>query len=137
MSPGAGPSKADFPDTANISPQSFEVQASNVASKRNLPLDQQSSSSIDQIQKSDQNVNQDVLDLEQQNVENNEQSSQVEVPPEGRSEEEEALLTGWRRKGNSKSLGDVNGTVSVPAQSAAWYRQWFAFVGVGFMVSVG
>ena len=59
-----------------------------------------------------------------------------EVPNEA-VEDTDPLLLGWRRKPTSKSLGDAHGTVSVPDVTAAWYRQWAAFIGVGFMVSVG
>lgn len=47
------------------------------------------------------------------------------------------LLAGWRRKSTSISLEESNSTLPVPSPEAAWYRQWSAYIGVGFMVSVG
>ena len=35
------------------------------------------------------------------------------------------------------SLEESNSTLPVPSPEAAWYRQWSAYIGVGFMVSVG
>jgi len=56
----------------------------------------------------------------------------------GRSESPgAALLEGWRKKSSSVSLEECNSTLPVPSTDAAWYRQWSAYIGVGFMVSVG
>ena len=50
---------------------------------------------------------------------------------------EEALLSGWRQQNSTVSLQESNATIGVPAVEASWWRQWSAYVGVGFMVSVG
>src|SRR6476619_2744390 len=44
---------------------------------------------------------------------------------------------GWRADApTTKSLAEVNGTVAIPA-AGAWWRRLLAFVGPGYMVSVG
>jgi manganese transport protein len=43
---------------------------------------------------------------------------------------------GWRFAGDRPSLPEVNSTVPVPA-GAVWFRRLFAFMGPGYMVSVG
>lgn len=60
--------------------------------------------------------------------------SEREIQP-GR--EEEVALLGWRKKSSSVSLQSANASVRVPDSQAAWYKQWAAYIGVGFMVSVG
>src|SRR5262249_36767547 len=45
--------------------------------------------------------------------------------------------TGWRSGApHTKSLAEVNGTVAVPA-GGVWWRRMLAFVGPGYLVSVG
>src|SRR3569623_422421 len=45
--------------------------------------------------------------------------------------------TGWRSDAPlGKSLAEVNGTVAIPA-TALWWRRLLAFVGPGYLVSVG
>lgn len=47
---------------------------------------------------------------------------------------------GWRfarRTSNSPSLPDVHGSIHVPEGTAPWWRRFAAFVGPGYMVSVG
>lgn len=51
--------------------------------------------------------------------------------------EEETALLGWRKKSTSVSLESANASIKVPDLAAAWYKQWAAYIGVGFMVSVG
>jgi len=64
-------------------------------------------------------------------------AAEEELRP-GRSESPgAALLEGWRKKSSSVSLEECNSTLPVPSTDAAWYRQWSAYIGVGFMVSVG
>lgn len=52
-------------------------------------------------------------------------------------EAEDAPLTGWRQESPTISLEGSNSTMKVPPVDAPWYKQYLAFVGVGFMVSVG
>ena len=45
--------------------------------------------------------------------------------------------TGWRSDApTTKSLAEVNATVAIPA-AGQWWRRLLAFVGPGYMVSVG
>lgn len=50
--------------------------------------------------------------------------------------EDTALLGGWK-KSSSISLEECNSTMPVPSLDAPWYKQWSAYIGVGFMVAVG
>ncbi|HWA85780.1 MAG TPA: Nramp family divalent metal transporter [Opitutus sp.] len=43
---------------------------------------------------------------------------------------------GWRRAAGAASLGEVHGTIAVPAGAPFW-RKFFAFAGPGFLVAVG
>ena len=64
----------------------------------------------------------------------------VTVGPEaaGTAEElHEALSGGWRQESSSTSLEECNSTLRVPEDGAAWWKQWAAYVGVGFLVAVG
>ena len=64
----------------------------------------------------------------------------VTVGPEAASTVEElhqALLGGWRKVSSSTSLEECNSTLRVPEDGAAWWKQWAAYVGVGFLVAVG
>lgn len=64
----------------------------------------------------------------------------VTVGPEAASTVEElhqALLGGWRKESSSTSLEECNSTLRVPEDGAAWWKQWAAYVGVGFLVAVG
>ncbi|KAH8940159.1 hypothetical protein BDL97_15G073700 [Sphagnum fallax] len=45
-------------------------------------------------------------------------------------------LPGWRQKNESASLAEVNSSVSVPSVDGKWYKKFFAFAGLGFLVSV-
>jgi manganese transport protein len=45
-----------------------------------------------------------------------------------------ALLSGWRRPNEVASLSEVHSSVAVPEGS--WYKKVFAFMGLGFMISV-
>jgi len=49
----------------------------------------------------------------------------------------EALLGGWRKESSSTSLEECNNKLRVPEDGAAWWKQWAAYVGVGFLVPVG
>ena len=53
------------------------------------------------------------------------------------SEDLQEALLGWRQVSKTKSLDECNGTIRVPAPDAPWYYQYLAYVGVGFMISVG
>ncbi len=58
--------------------------------------------------------------------------------PAGIVEElQEALLGGWRQESSSTSLEECNSRLRVPEDGAAWWKQWAAYVGVGFLVAVG
>ena len=58
--------------------------------------------------------------------------------PAGTVEElQEALLGGWRQESSSTSLEECNSRLRVPEDGAAWWKQWAAYVGVGFLVAVG
>jgi len=58
--------------------------------------------------------------------------------PAGTVEElQEALLGGWRQESTSTSLEECNSRLRVPEDGAAWWKQWAAYVGVGFLVAVG
>lgn len=56
------------------------------------------------------------------------------MPSEG-----SAARDGWRFavKGDQPSLPGMNASVAVPARGALWFRRFLAFVGPGYMVSVG
>ncbi|MCL5098715.1 MAG: Nramp family divalent metal transporter [Candidatus Omnitrophica bacterium] len=47
-----------------------------------------------------------------------------------------AVQTGWRRKTDSESLSDMNGTIPVPTKAGFW-RKMLAFSGPGYLVAVG
>merc|ERR1712130_479943 len=51
--------------------------------------------------------------------------------------EDESLLRGWRKISSTVSLEECNSTMRVPPADAPWWRQWGAYVGVGFLVAVG
>ncbi len=51
--------------------------------------------------------------------------------------EDVSLLGGWRKISSSVSLEECNSTMRVPPADAPWWRQWGAYVGVGFLVAVG
>lgn len=53
------------------------------------------------------------------------------------SEDPQEALLGWRKKNSTVSLQESNSTIRVPPLDAPWYKQWAAYVGVGFMISVG
>lgn len=53
------------------------------------------------------------------------------------SSEETAMLLGWRYANKMPSLPEVHGSVKFPGPGAHWTRKFAAFVGLGFMVSVG
>ena len=63
--------------------------------------------------------------------------SSVEVVEPSDDSQQALLDSGWRRKRGSVSLEGCNSTIKVPAPDAPWYKQWAAYVGVGFMISVG
>lgn len=52
------------------------------------------------------------------------------------SPESAALLAGWRRHNGTASLAEVNASVSVPSLDGKWYKKFFAFAGLGFLISV-
>ncbi|KAK9818795.1 hypothetical protein WJX74_001097 [Apatococcus lobatus] len=58
------------------------------------------------------------------------------VPSED-SSEETAMLLGWRYANKMPSLPEVHGSVKFPGPGSHWTRKFAAFVGLGFMVSVG
>ena len=47
------------------------------------------------------------------------------------------MLLGWRYANKMPSLPEVHGSVKFPGPGAHWTRKFAAFVGLGFMVSVG
>lgn len=47
------------------------------------------------------------------------------------------LLKGWRVSDGSLSLAEVNGSVSCPDPTGAWYYKAAAFAGLGGMIAVG
>jgi len=51
--------------------------------------------------------------------------------------EDVSLLGGWRKISSTVSLEECNSTMRVPPADAPWWRQWVAYVGVGFLVAVG
>lgn len=51
--------------------------------------------------------------------------------------ESQQLLLGWRKPNKMLSLPEVHASVPVPGPQSNWTRKFGAFVGVGFMVSVG
>ena len=51
--------------------------------------------------------------------------------------EDESLLGGWRKISSTVSLEECNSTMRVPPANAPWWRQWGAYIGVGFLVAVG
>lgn len=78
--------------------------------------------------------------VEVQDMEADNPLTVVTVGPEavGTVEElHEALLAGWRQESTSTSLEECNNTLRVPEDGAAWWKQWAAYVGVGFLVAVG
>lgn len=61
----------------------------------------------------------------------------VKVDMDARSPDLSSDAAGWRADApTTKSLAEVNGTVAIPA-AAAWWRRLLAFVGPGYLVSVG
>jgi len=52
------------------------------------------------------------------------------------SPERVALLTGWRQHNDVASLAEVNSSVSVPNLDGKWYQKYWAFAGLGFLISV-
>ena len=63
--------------------------------------------------------------------------SSVKVVEPSDDSQQALLDSGWRRKRGHVSLEGCNSTIKVPAPDAPWYKQWSAYVGVGFMISVG
>jgi len=52
--------------------------------------------------------------------------------------ERATLLSAWRsRPGDQLSLPEVNGSVRVAAADKAWYRKFWSYAGLGFLISVG
>jgi NRAMP (natural resistance-associated macrophage protein)-like metal ion transporter len=66
-------------------------------------------------------------------VVNNQQVPTAEVEA---SPEHVALLSGWRRHNDIASLAEVNSSVSVPKLDGKWYQKFWAFAGLGFLISV-
>lgn len=57
----------------------------------------------------------------------------------GREEKdsETEVLLGWNKLPHAPSLHEVHSSVRVPELTAPWYKQLFAFTGLGFVISVG
>lgn len=49
----------------------------------------------------------------------------------------EPLLEGFKDRGELPSLPESNASLSFPEESAPWWRKFFAFMGLGFLISVG
>lgn len=47
-----------------------------------------------------------------------------------------ALLTGWWQHNDVASLAEVNSSVSVLNLDGKWYQKYWAFAGLGFLISV-
>lgn len=80
------------------------------------------------------------MSIEANNLEADNPLTVVTVGPEAAGTDEElhqALLGGWRKESSSTSLEECNSTLRVPEDGAAWWKQWAAYVGVGFLVAVG
>ncbi len=58
-------------------------------------------------------------------------TAEVEASPE-----RVALLSGWRQHNDIASLAEVNSSVSVPNLDGKWYQKFWAFAGLGFIISV-
>ncbi len=61
---------------------------------------------------------------------------EVDAASEAPSENVE-LLKGWKVGDGSLSLAEVNGSVSCPDHTGAWYCKAAAFAGLGGMIAVG
>ena len=46
-------------------------------------------------------------------------------------------MLGWRKPNKMPSLPEVHASIPVPSPGSPWTKKFGAFVGVGFMISVG